>query len=26
MNIDLDNPEDVIIIEREFQKLYDNDE
>ena len=26
MDIDLDDPEDVKIIEEEFQKLYENDE
>ena len=26
MDIDLENPEDVKIIENEFQKLYDNEE
>lgn len=26
MDIDLENPEDVKIIEIEFQKLYDNEE
>jgi len=25
MDIDLDDPEDVKIIEQEFQKLFDND-
>ena len=26
MDIDLDNPEDVKIIEREFEKIYESDE